>query len=90
MDQQEALEWATRQDVVKVRAIKKNEEDKFILTVGNYAVAPIEFDSLEEAEQYLETNFNLTNLDLSIIGAMCQRLSDIQKQDNSNSKNEEK
>lgn len=79
MDQQEALEWTKRQDVVKVRTIKKNEEDKFILAVGNYVVAPIEFDSQEEAEQYLETNFNLTNLDLSIIGAMCQRLNEIQK-----------
>lgn len=87
MDQQEFSDWAKRQDVVKVRVIKENEEDKFILTVGNYMVAPIKFDSQEEAEQYLETNFNLTNLDLSIIGAMCQRLNEIHKQDNSNSKN---
>ena len=90
MEQQEFADWAKRQDVVKVRAIKKDEEDKFILTVGNYVVAPISFDSREEAEQYLETNFNLTNLDLSIIGAMCQRLNEIKKQDNSNPKNEEK
>ena len=90
MEQQEFSDWAKRQDVVKVRAIKKDEEDKFILTVGNYVVAPISFDSREEAEQYLETNFNLTNLDLSIIGAMCQRLNEIKKQDNSNPKNEEK
>ena len=90
MDQQELSDWTKRQDDVKVRAIKENEEDKFIFTVGNYMVAPIKFDSREEAEQYLETNFNLTNLDLSIIGAMCQRLNEIQKQNNSNSKNKEK
>ena len=82
MEKQEALDWATRQDVVKVRAFKDNEDDKFTFVVGEYVVSPLVFDSQEEAEQYLETNFNLTNLDLSIIGAMCQRLNEIQKQNN--------
>ena len=90
MDQQGFSDWAKKQDIVKVRTIKKDEEDKFILTVGNYMVAPTEFDSQEEAEQYLETNFNLNNLDLCIIGAMFQRLNEIHEQDNSNPKNEEK
>ena len=79
MEQQEALNWAKRQDVVKVRAFKENEEDKFTLTVGEYAVSPLTFDTQEEAEQYLEENFNLTNLDLSIIGAMCQKLNQLNK-----------
>lgn len=79
MDQQEALNWAKRQDVVKVRTIKENEEDKFVLAVGEYAVSPLIFDTQEEAEQYLEENFNLTNLDLSIIGAMCQKLNQLYK-----------
>lgn len=79
MDQQEAVQWAKRQDVVKVRAFKENEEDKFILVVGEYAVSPLTFDTQEEAEQYLEENFNLTNLDLSIIGAMCQKLNQLYK-----------
>ena len=79
MNQQEALEWATEQDVVKVSAIKKNEEDKFTFTVGEYVVSPLTFDSQEEAEQYLEENFSLTNLDLSIIGAMCQKLNNLYK-----------
>lgn len=79
MDQQEAVKWATRQDVVKVRAIKENEDDKFTFVVGEYVVSPFVFDSQEEAEQYLKENFNLTNLDLSIIGAMCQKLNDLYK-----------
>lgn len=79
MDQQESLDWAKGQDVVKVRVIKGNEEDKFILTVGEYAVSPLVFDTQEEAEQYLEENFKLTNLDLSIIGAMCQKLNQLYK-----------
>lgn len=80
MNQQEALEWATRQDVVKVRAFRENEEDKFTFVVGEYVVSPLVFDSQEEAERYLEENFKLTNLDLSIIGAMCQKLNNIYKQ----------
>lgn len=79
MDFQEALEWATRQDVVKVRAIKENEDDKFTFAVGEYVVSPLVFDSQEEAEQYLKENFSLTNLDLSIIGAMCQKLNNLYK-----------
>lgn len=79
MDFQEALEWATRQDVVKVRTIKENEDDKFTFAVGEYIVSPLVFDSQEEAEQYLKENFSLTNLDLSIIGAMCQKLNNLYK-----------
>lgn len=74
MEFQEALEWATRQDVVKVTCVKDGENDKFIFTVGQYSVSPLEFDSQEEAEQYLKENFTFTNLDLSIIGAISQRL----------------
>lgn len=80
MDNQEALEWATGQDVVKVRAFRENEEDKFTFVVGEYVVSPLVFDSYEEAEQYLKENFKLTNFDLSIIGAMCQKLNNISKQ----------
>lgn len=77
MDFQEALKWAISQDVVKVTCIKEGEDDKFIFTVGQYSVSPLVFDSQEEAEQYLKENFRLTNLDLSIIGAMSQRLNEI-------------
>lgn len=87
MDQQEAVQWAKGQDVVKVRAFKENEEDKFTFAVGEYVVSPLMFDSQEEAEQYLEKNLKLTNLDLSIIGAMCQKLNELNKQQ---LKNEEK
>lgn len=80
MDFQEALAWATRQDVVKVSCIREGEDDKFIFTVGQYSVSPLVFDSQKEAEQYLKENFSLTNLDLTIIGAMCQRLSEINKE----------
>lgn len=87
MDQQEALNWAKRQDIVKVRAFKEDEKDKFTFAVGEYVVSPLIFDSQEEADQYLEDNFNLTNLDLSIIGAMCQKLNEL---NNQQLKNEEK
>ena len=80
MNKQETLEWATGQNVVKVRAFRENEEDKFTFVVGEYVVSPLVFDNYEEAEQYLKENFKLTNLDLSIIGAMCQKLNNISKQ----------
>ena len=87
MNQQEAVKWAHGQDVVKVTCIKQGEEDKFILTVGQYNVTPIVFDTREQAQTFLEIKFKLTNLDLAIIGAMCQRLNEINKQNKSNSKN---
>lgn len=86
MDEQEALDWAKRQDVVKVRAFKEDEADKFTFVVGEYVVSPLIFDSQEEAEQYLEKNFKLTNLDLSIIGAMCQKLNELNNQQIKNEK----
>ena len=77
MDYQEAIKWAKGQDVVKVRAFKENEQDKFTLTVGEYLVSPLVFDTQEQAELFLKLNFKLTNLDLSIIGAMCQKLNEL-------------
>lgn len=80
MDQQELVQWAEGQDVVQVRAIRKGEEDKFIFTVGEYIATPHVFDTQEEAVAYLNEHFKLTNMDLSIIGAMCQKLNELNKQ----------
>ena len=91
MDQQEAVQWAEGQDVVQVRAMRKGEEDKFVFTVGEYVVTPHVFDTQEEAMNYLNEHFKLTNMDLAIIGAMCQKLNELnEQQDKSNPKNEEK
>lgn len=90
MNQQEAVKWACAQDVVKVSCVKDGEDDKFILTVGQYNVTPILFDTQEQAQTFLEVKFKLTNLDLAVIGAMCQRLHEISELDNSTLKNEEK
>ena len=90
MDQQEAVKWAYRQDVVKVSCVKNGEDDKFILTVGQYNVTPIVFDTQEQAQTFLDTKFKLTNLDLAIIGAMWKRLDEINELDNLTFKNEEK
>lgn len=77
MEQQEALEWAKRQDIVKVRTIRENEKDKFVFAVGEYIATPHVFDTQEEAEEYLLKNFNLNNLELAIIGAMTCKLSQL-------------
>lgn len=86
MDQQEAVQWAEGQDVVQVRAMRRGEEDKFVFTVGEYVVTPHVFDSQEEAMKYLDEHFKLTNMDLAIIGAMCQRLNEINNQQVKNKK----
>ena len=80
MEQQEAVQWAEGQDVVQVRAMRRGEEDKFVFTVGEYVVTPHVFDSQEEAIKYLNEHFKLTNMDLAIIGAMCQKLNELNKQ----------
>lgn len=90
MNFEESLKWAISQDVVKVSCVKEGEDDKFIFTVGQYNVSPLIFDTQEEANQYLKENFSLTNLDLAIIGTMCQRLLEINKLDSYNLKNKEK
>lgn len=87
MNQEEAVQWAEGQDVVQVRAMRKGEEDKFVFTVGEYVVTPHVFDTQEEAMKYLDEKFKLTNMDLAIIGAMCQRLNELNEQQ---SKNKEK
>ena len=38
------------------------------------------FDTQQQAESFLKLNFKLTNLDLSIIGAMCQKLNELNNQ----------
>ena len=80
MKQQEALEWAKQQDIVKVRAFKENEEDKFTFTIGEFLVSPLMFDTQEEAEQYLKDNLKLTNLDLAVIGAMFLKIDKMNKE----------
>jgi hypothetical protein len=87
MDQQEAVQWAEGQDVVQVRAMRRGEEDKFVFTVGEYVMTPHIFDTQEEAMNYLNEHFKLTNMDLAIIGAMCQKLNELNKEQ---LKNEEK
>ena len=80
MELSEAVQWAEGQDVVQVRAVRRGEEDKFIFTVGEYVATPHIFDTQEEAVEYLNKHFKLTNMDLAIIGAMCQKLDELNKQ----------
>lgn len=86
MNKEEAALWAKSQDIVKVRAIRREEEDKFVFTVGEYVVTPHVFDTQEEAEEYLDEHFKLTNMDLAIIGAVSQKLNELNKQQSKNKK----
>ena len=77
-------EWLEEQDVVRVSAIKNGEEDKFILTLGKYNVSPVLFNSQEEAEEFLKENFKFNNFELSIIGAMCSQLNELEQREKEN------
>ena len=46
-------------DLLKIVAIKKDEEDKFIIVCGNQQAKLIEFETREDAEMYLEQNFSV-------------------------------
>lgn len=76
--------WIEEQDVVVVRAIKDGEEDKFILTLGEYNVSPVTFNSQKEAENFLEENFKFNNFELSVIGAMCSQLNKLEQREKEN------
>lgn len=78
---EELKKWIEEQSVVVVRTIKRDEEDKFILTLGEYNVSPIEFDSQEEAEEFLKKYFKFNNFELSIIGAMCSQLNKLEQRE---------
>lgn len=80
MELSEAVQWAEGQDVVQVRAVRRGEEDKFVFAIGEYVATPHVFDTQEEAMKYLDEHFKLTNMDLAIIGAMCQKLNELNKQ----------
>ena len=86
MEQQESEQWAESQDVVKVRAMRIGEEDKFVFAVGEWVATPHVFDTQEEAMNYLNEHFKLKNMDLAIIGAMCQKLSELNNQHLKNKK----
>lgn len=80
MTEEEIKEWSKKQDIVKVSCMKVGEEDKFVYTIGEYIATPHVFNTQQEAINYLEENFKLTNMDLAIIGTMTQRLSQIYSQ----------
>lgn len=83
-NEEEIKEWSKRQDIVKVSCIKVGEEDKFVYTIGEYVATPHVFDTQQEAIDYLEENFKLTNMDLVIIGTMNQKLSQVYTEINKN------
>ena len=71
--------------LVRYRTGRRKRQNTF--AVGEYIVSPLMFDTQEQAVSFLKLNFKLTNLDLSIIGAMCQKLNEL---NNQQPKNEEK
>lgn len=64
----------TKQDLIKINTIKKEGEDKFIITVGYSQAVNKEFNSPKEAEEFLRTKIKLNVYELQIIGALCTEI----------------
>lgn len=67
----------TKQDLIKINAIKNNGKDKFVITVGYSKAINKEFNSQEEAKNFLRTKIKLNTYELQLIGALCTEISRI-------------
>lgn len=70
----------------KVNVIKKDEKDKFVITLGEFLVHDIEFDTKKAAENHIKLFYTLTNFDEQVICAMILKIIKLQNE----IKNEEK
>lgn len=58
----------------RINAIKKGEEDKFVITIGESLALPNEFDTQKEAKEFLEKNVKLTEIEWQLIGTFAVEL----------------
>lgn len=70
----------------KINAVKKGEDDKFVITLGEFLVDNKEFDTREEAEHYIAESYTLTEFDEQVICAIVLKVTQLHNQ----IKNEEK
>lgn len=71
-------------ELLKVVAIKCNDEDKYIIVCGNQQAKLIEFETRDEAETYIEQNFNVDcDILMTVIHVMFE-IHDKMKEENEN------
>lgn len=71
--------------LIKINAIKTEDKDKYILTIGQYQATTDVFDNYEEAEEYLNEHFKIDQqLLVSFINIICGHLYESRLDNNSN------
>lgn len=53
----------------KINAVKKGEDNKFVVTIGESLALPNEFNTQEEAKEFLKKHVKLTEAEWQLIGA---------------------
>lgn len=60
-------------NLFRVEKTKVNEEEKFVIVCGKYRASSLEFDTREEAENYIEEQIDWDML-VTIIGQLCEHI----------------
>lgn len=64
----------------KINAVKKNENDKFVITLGEFLVSDKEFETKEEAENYIAESYNFTEFEEQVICAIVLKVNLLNEQ----------
>ena len=62
-------------NLFRVEKIKVNEEEKFVIVCGTFRASRLEFDTKEEAENYIEEQADWDML-VTIIGQLCEHITE--------------
>ena len=62
-------------NLFRVEKIKVNEEEKFVIVCGKFRASRLEFDTREEAENYIEEQADWDML-VTIIGQLCEHITE--------------
>lgn len=62
-------------NLFRVEKIKVNEEEKFVIVCGRFRASRLEFDTREEAENYIEEQADWDML-VTIIGQLCEHITE--------------
>lgn len=62
-------------NLFRTEKIKVNEEEKFVIVCGKFRASRLEFDTREEAENYIEEQVDWDML-VTIIGQLCEHITE--------------
>lgn len=62
-------------NLFRVEKTKVNEEEKFVIVCGKFRASRLEFDTREEAENYIEEQVDWDML-VTIMGQLCEHITE--------------